>query len=119
MNIEILKENGIDYDEGLRRFSGYTEIYEKYLRRLADLDIYKELEEKYTQKDVKGAFEASHKLKAFIGNLSIPVLFDEISKMTEILRLGTMGGTEESMAFITEGISKLATVMQREIEKET
>lgn len=86
MNIENLKANGIDYEEGLDRFSGNAKLYEKYLKRLLDLTLYQDMKQAIYDEDMETAFECAHKLKAFIGNLSIPLFFEEIKDLTEKLR---------------------------------
>jgi len=118
MNIQRLKEHGIDYEDGLRRFSGHSAIYEKYIKRLYQLDFYEDLKTSLEKKDVQGAFESAHKLKTFIGNLSIPILFQEISQLTDILRSGTLEGTEEAMIDIDDRFTDLESVIQQEIEEE-
>lgn len=86
MNPEKLKACGIDYEEGLHRFSGRAGVYEKYLGKLVGLDIYQDLKEAAAKGDASGAFEACHKMKAFVGNLSISQLYGRIANLTELLR---------------------------------
>lgn len=88
MNIEMLKANGIDYDEGLERFSGNEQLYSKYLRKLLTSNIYLEMRAAALNGDIQEAFEAAHKLKSFLGNLSIGHFYDQIKILTEELRAG-------------------------------
>lgn len=89
MNIEKLKANGIDYDDGLIRFSGNRKMYEKYLYRFAEDTTYQELRDALCRRDTEAAFHAAHRLKAFVGNLSINQFYEEIKALTEDLRNGT------------------------------
>lgn len=86
MNPERLKEGGIQYEEGLHRFSGHVKIYEKYLAMLPGLDIYEELKQAVEAGQAAQAFDSCHKLKSFVGNLSIPDLFMQVCESTELLR---------------------------------
>lgn len=88
MNIEKLKASGIDYEDGLSRFSGNRNLYEKYLRKLLTVTLYEEMKAALEKKDIKEAFECAHKFKAFIGNLSIAHFYEEIKNLTEELRAG-------------------------------
>lgn len=88
MNIEKLKAGGIDYEEGLERFSGNEQLYGKYLKKLLTIDTYEEMREAVLQGELQKGFELAHKLKAFIGNLSIGYFYDRLKALTEELRAG-------------------------------
>lgn len=88
MNIDKLKAVGIDYEEGLERFSGNEQLYIKYLNKLLAIDTYEEMREAALAGKIQEAFEAAHKLKAFIGNLSISHFYDKIKTLTEEFRAG-------------------------------
>lgn len=86
MNREHLKQCGIDYEDGLTRFCDNAAMYEKYLGRLTGLTLYDEMKQNIAGGEFELAFESCHKLKAFIGNLSIPELYEAICGLTELLR---------------------------------
>lgn len=86
MNIEKLKASGIDYEEGLERFSGNEQLYVKYLKKLLTVNTYEEMREAVLKGDLQEGFESAHKLKAFIGNLSIGYFYDKLKALTEELR---------------------------------
>lgn len=88
MNIEKLKAAGIDYEDGLERFSGNEQLYVKYLKKLLTIQTYGEMREAVLEGDVQKAFEAAHKLKAFVGNLSISSFYDKLKELTEEFRAG-------------------------------
>lgn len=90
MNIENLKKSGIDYEDGLHRFSGNANIYEKYLKKLIDITLIGEAKDYISKVNVQEAFDACHKLKAVVGNLSVPILYERVCTLTEILRSGEM-----------------------------
>lgn len=88
MNIDELKSWGIDYEEGLDRFSGNEKLYLKHLRKLLSNDTYTAMREAAINGEVQKAFEAAHKLKAFVGNLSISCFYDMLKALTEDFRAG-------------------------------
>lgn len=82
---ELLKA-GIDYDDGLKRFSGYSSIYEKYLKRFVTDEQADILTEQMEKCQYEEAFQTAHKLKGIIGNLSMNNLFEKISVFVDKLR---------------------------------
>lgn len=94
MNIEQLKASGIDYDEGLDRFSGNSHLYEKYLKKLLDITLYEEMKQAIEHGDIEVAFDCAHKLKSLIGNLSINHFYNEIKNLTDQLRAKTVDKQE-------------------------
>lgn len=88
MKIDRLKAVGIDYEEGLERFSGNEQLYIKYLNKLLTVDTYEKMREAALAGEIQEAFAAAHKLKAFIGNLSISHFYDKIKNLTEEFRAG-------------------------------
>ena len=88
MNIEILKACGVEYEEGLERFSGSRRLYEKYLKMLLSDPTYEEMRRAACEGDLQTAFEAGHKMKAFIGNLAIDGFYEKIVTLTNEFRSG-------------------------------
>lgn len=88
MDIDILKASGIDYEDGLERFSGNAQLYEKYLKKLLTNEVYGEMRQAACNGEIQEAFAAAHRLKAFIGNLSIHQFYEEIKTLTEEFRAG-------------------------------
>lgn len=88
MNIDMLKASGIDYEDGLERFSGNSQLYEKYLTKFLDNHTYEEMRDAACGNDLRQAFELAHKLKAFLGNLSMSHFYEEIRSLTEEFRAG-------------------------------
>lgn len=86
MDKEVCAAAGIDYDEGVARFVGHAEIYEKFLGKfLADPD-YAMLETAMAEKDITAAFHAAHTLKGVAGNLSLNDLYHALIPFVDALR---------------------------------
>jgi len=86
MDIEKLKEAGVDYDEGLNRFMGSVDLYEKFLLRFPGDPSFNELKEAMENEDYKTAFKAGHTLKGTSGNLSLNDLYKATIPFVDALR---------------------------------
>lgn len=107
MNIEILKAAGIDYEEGLERFSGNDRLYAKYLKKLLLSDTYREMREEALRGDIQEAFESAHKLKAFVGNLSIGHFYDVLKELTDEFRAGVKRDYQPDMVKLDREYEKI------------
>ncbi len=88
MNKERLIQAGIDYEEGVRRFGGSTQIYEKFLMKFFEKDELPVLRKTLEAEDYEAAFRIVHDLKGGAGNLSISAYFRKICEIVEALRMG-------------------------------
>ncbi|MEA5073467.1 MAG: Hpt domain-containing protein [Eubacterium aggregans] len=88
MDIEFLKQNGIDYIDGLKRFSGKDVLYRKYLKRFLEDSTYGQLKTAMDQEEYQEAFLLAHTLKGVVGNLSFFFLLKHIEPFVEALREG-------------------------------
>ncbi|MBQ0167735.1 MAG: Hpt domain-containing protein [Treponema sp.] len=115
MNKEVLIQAGIDFDSGLERFSGRTEIYVKYLKKFPDDTCYPALLEALENKDVENAFINAHSIKGTAGNLSLNGFYEAVSNMVEALRANDLDKAlellpavkkthEDTIAVLTSGV---------------
>lgn len=86
MNVQIIKNAGIDYDEGLNRFSNKPALYEKHLKKFSTDLSFVELKSAMENDDMEAAFRAAHTLRGTTGNLSIAVLYNKFGPFVEMLR---------------------------------
>lgn len=76
MNYEILRSGGIDVTDALNRFSGSSELFEKYINRFIGEKSYTELVVSMEKKDYAAAENAVHSLKGVTGSLGMKDLFE-------------------------------------------
>ncbi len=76
MNYEILRSGGIDVNDALNRFSGSSELFEKYINRFIGEKSYTELVVSMEKKDYAAAENAVHSLKGVTGSLGMKDLFE-------------------------------------------
>ena len=88
VNKDILVAAGIDYDDGVRRFAGRAELYEKFLVKIVGRDDLDKLKVMLEQKDYHQAFILTHTMKGEAGNLSMQRFYVIICEIVEELRNG-------------------------------
>lgn len=87
-NKDRLKSAGIDIEDAMKRFMNNEAMYLKYLKRLPDEETYAMLSEAMEAGDVEQAFQAAHRLKGLIGNLSLVKINTALCDIVEVLRSG-------------------------------
>ena len=90
MNRYRLSKAGINVKEGIERFNGNIDLYEKYLYSFLEDEYYDSMCEAIDEKDVKAAFTAAHALKGLAGNLSLVELHKDMLPLVESLRSGSI-----------------------------
>lgn len=83
---EQLMKGHVDYQEGLKRFSGQRKLYEKYLFGFREDPMFHELELAMEEQDYEKAFKKAHAFKGLVGNLSIVGMYQMIVPFVEALR---------------------------------
>jgi len=77
---------GIDHRQGVERFVGSTQLYEKFLKEFLNDPTYGQLDAAMAAGDVQAAFMAGHTLKGVAGNLSLNRLYDLLVVLVDALR---------------------------------
>ena len=113
MDREILVSVGIDYDEAIGRFSGATELFEKFLKEMAIMKVIEPLQKALTEGNIDEAFTVAHTLKGNFGNMSAKPLFEIITHLVEELKKGNLTeaqklyiNLEKEYDVITDGIKR-------------
>jgi len=86
MNQQECMEVGINYEEGVSRFVGNAQLYEKFLREFLRDTTFAELSAAMQKGDVEAAFRAGHTLKGRTGNLSLTALYAHLVALVDALR---------------------------------
>lgn len=73
------------YDDVIRRIPN-DELIARFLKKFLFDNSFNELKDAINKKDVYLSFEASHKLKGIVANLSFTNLFKDVDFLTEYLR---------------------------------
>ena len=89
MDRQKLIDAGIDYDSGVERLMGNTEMYERFLQMFLDDDSFKNLDAAMQSQNYQEAFLQAHTLKGVAGNLSMEKLYQNMVLFVDMLRNGT------------------------------
>ncbi len=113
MDKEVLESVGINYDEAVDRFAGSMDVFEKFLKEMATINVIDALQKKLIEKDVEGSFKLAHTLKGNFGNLSVIPLYNITSSIVDELKDGNIIEAqklyielEQSYKTVIDGIRK-------------
>lgn len=112
MNRYKLTQAGVNPRDGIERFSGNKDLFEKYLNAFPQDPNFEKLKEGLKSKNIESAFQAAHALKGVSGNLSLEELFERIVPLVEELRAGSMEHADELMVPIEESYQKVVEALQ-------
>lgn len=115
MNKEALVNAGIDYNQGVERFAGKSQVYENFLKKLFQEESMSQLETQLIEKDYESAFKTAHSLKGMSGNLSLNQFYKVICEIVEELRNGQPG---EDILISYQHAKSLYEVARKAIQEE-
>ena len=96
MNAARLRAAGIDYDAGVKRFLGDTDLYELVLQTFLQDTTLERAEAAFSDKQRDALFACVHELKGSSGNADMTVLYHATCALVELLRAGA--STDEEIA---------------------
>ncbi|NLD19397.1 MAG: Hpt domain-containing protein [Clostridiales bacterium] len=102
MNIVDLKNAGVDYESGLKRFSNKAELYEKYLVKFFSDPSFLAMGNFISEKNYTEVFKCAHTLKGLSGNLSLTGFYEHICVMVEALRNNEVESVNEMYHELTK-----------------
>lgn len=86
MDIGRLDWAGVDYKDGVSRFLGKSELYEKFVQKFPEDPTFPTLRDAMNTGDLKKAFLCAHSLKGIAENLSFTRLTEATKPLVEALR---------------------------------
>ena len=111
LTIEKLKEYGADTDKGLSRCANNEALYLRLVKICAEELMGDTLGEALEENDLDRAFEAAHKLKGGVNNLSLTPISVPVCELTELLRSKTPGDYEKLYGEIMNEANKLLALI--------
>lgn len=85
-SILALRAAGVDTDGALRRFSGNSALYERFLKKFLTDKTFMQITEAFAAGDREGALTATHTLKGVTANLGLDKLFAISTEMVDQIR---------------------------------
>ena len=99
MNAEILKNAGIDYDFGVKRFVGRAHLYEKSLSKFAKDTTFSRIRAAYAADDRDGLLASAHEFKGMCGNIGLTSLYEASNAIVQMLRGESLSPEELTAAY--------------------
>lgn len=109
--LERLIEWGCDVEGTLPRFVGDTGFYCRLLGMVPSESSFDALGSALAGGDVRSAFEQAHTLKGVLANMGLTPMYAEASEIVELLRGGTMSGTDRLYAELLRQKSHLESLL--------
>lgn len=100
MNQKKMLMAGIDTCDGIQRFGGNKQLYEKFLYGFLSDPNYSIMLNAINKCDTSSAFQAAHALKGIAGNLSLIELYKNIVPLVELLR----NNSTENVNFVLDPV---------------
>jgi HPt (histidine-containing phosphotransfer) domain-containing protein len=110
---QALTDAGVNVDTAMERFMDNTGLLERFLRKFYNDQNYSKLKEALKNDETHDAFTAAHTLKGVSGNLSLDVLYDAASEITELLRADDLTGAKEVFPKVTQIYEKTLEGLQK------
>lgn len=111
MEYSVLKENDVDVEEALNRFSDNKELFEKYIKKFPDDSSYKDLLSAFQSKNYVEMENSVHSLKGVAGTLGINRVYEPSCKMLTLLRQGNKEDAEKVFPLIKEEYDKIVKII--------
>jgi HPt (histidine-containing phosphotransfer) domain-containing protein len=81
-----LQRAGVDTEGALRRFSGNSALYERFLKKFLEDGTFSKITKAFEEESREDALMATHTLKGVTANLGMDKLFNISSSMVDCIR---------------------------------
>jgi hypothetical protein len=88
MNKQLLANCGIDYDSGVEKFLGESELYESLLINFLDDNTFDQAKQCADHNDVDGVLKNIHAMKSVTGTLCMNRLYQKCCETVAYVRSG-------------------------------
>ncbi|MCH4153298.1 MAG: Hpt domain-containing protein [Saccharofermentans sp.] len=112
--IEGLKKWGCDIDSAMPRFGGDESFYCRLIYEVDEEKGFTELGSQLKNGYIKESFETAHMLKGVLANMEITPMYETTCRIVELLRAGTLEGTEQLYNKLISDKTVLDQILYRE-----
>ena len=116
MNAQMKQELidwGVSWSDVLERFMGNEDLVCKFMLKFLNDPSFDALTEGLQSKDAEAAFKGCHTLKGVTGNLALDGMRPDVLELTEILRAGSLEGTDELYQKIKVSYDELIAILKK------
>lgn len=102
MDYELLRNHNFDVDGAIERFSGKTDLYDKYIRLFTEEQSFHKLYESVKEKKYDDVELHVHSLKGLAGNLGVNSVYNATCIMLKEIRTGDKEKALNLFKFVEE-----------------
>ena len=108
-----LIEWGVNWDDVRDRFMGNENLIEKFMLKFLNDKSFEQLTAELGNQNVEEAFKACHTLKGVSGNLGLDGMRPPVLELTEILRAGSLDGSDALYTQIKTKYDQLIDILTK------
>ena len=116
MNAQMKQELidwGVNWPDVQERFMGNEDLVEKFMLKFLNDSSFEALTKGLEAKNAEDAFKGCHTLKGVTGNLGLDEMRPDVLELTEILRAGSLEGSEELYQKIKASYDALIGILKK------
>lgn len=115
---EMFSGDVINYEEGVKRFSGNQALYEKYLIRFLEDTHLADGQNAFREKDYQEMMMQMHPLKGMAGTLGMNRLFLACDEVVKALRQEQESGLKPRMEHVEQEYQQVIELLKSALEEE-
>ncbi|WP_044915313.1 MULTISPECIES: Hpt domain-containing protein [unclassified Butyrivibrio] len=104
---------GVNWDDVKERFMGNEDLVIKFMLKFLNDKSFGELTEGLKEQNAEAAFKGCHSLKGVTGNLALDGMRPDVLELTEILRAGSLEGSDELYQKIKASYDNLIGILNK------
>ena len=108
-----LIEWGVNWSDVEARFMGNEDLVQRFMLKFLNDKSFETLTKELSEKNVEEAFKACHTLKGVMGNLGLNGFKTPVLELTEVLRAGSLDGSEQLYEAIKEKYEPLIAILKK------
>lgn len=112
-SIEVLTNNGVDYDEAMERFGGNAALYERLALKFLNDPHFDALEDALAAGQLDEAYRAAHSLKGVAGNLSFRDLYQAACRASDALHAGDTQAAQAALPDLRASYAAVKEALQQ------
>ncbi|SEL46123.1 MULTISPECIES: Hpt domain-containing protein [unclassified Butyrivibrio] len=104
---------GVNWPDVQDRFMGNEDLVEKFMLKFLNDPSFAAMTKGLQAKNAEEAFKGCHTLKGVTGNLALDAMRPDVLELTEILRAGSLEGSDELYQKIKASYDSLTEILKK------
>lgn len=111
--ILTLQEAGVDTEGAVRRFSGNSGLYERFLNKFLSDPTFGMVTDAFKAGDAQLALTATHTFKGLTANLGLTKLYNISSEMVSLIRDGDYGAAAGTFPDLKAAYDEICGILEK------